>query len=150
MTLQAVGRAGCETAPLLPGEPRAGSQGSPGHCGVSLWISFLSPDFSLVPQALQGFPFLRAPLMGLDIVHGSLSSERCQSQLPRPPTPVIPSKAPNNLIRIDLLLIRSSWLFLMNLGIFKPFFPLKKKKSFQINTLVPVDGQMISSPFPQP
>lgn len=80
-------------------------------------------------------------------VRDSLASEGCQSQLPCPQTPETSLKAPNKLIRIDLLLIRSSWLFLMNLGIFKPFFPLKM--SFQINTLLPVDGQLIPSAFPQ-
>lgn len=44
-----------------------------------------------------------------------------------PLSQVISSETSNELIRIDLIFMRSCWLFLMNLGIFKPFLPLKNQ-----------------------
>lgn len=108
------------------------------HC---TWLSHFF-FFSII-RCLRCSPLALASRAGLYQMLPAHLRDACQLQLTCPPSQVISSKTSNKLIRIDLLFMRSHWLFLMNPAFSSLSFPLKI--SFQINTLLPVNAQLILS-----
>jgi len=131
---------------LPPGEPHEASWSHLWPCGMSLYsFQHVAPVFLIffIIRCLRCSPSALASRAGLHQMLPAHLRDACQLQLTYPPSQVISSKTSNKLIRIDLLFMGSRWLFLMNPAFSSLSFPLKI--SFQINTLLPVNAQLIPS-----